>query len=275
MVTTQDVLTEEVVRTRMEDITQEDLVFQQVFRGLDATNIENDEMKIPRPEDVMGTPEAIPEGGEFPYDDEDYEKVSIDFTKWGDAIPLTREAQMDSNFDIAADLVNRMGRQMNEFLNEQAFHVLDSNLNEASPAGSSAQGDDSLFDFHDVVDARQVLQQESYNPDTLIVNTLAGADLLHSDEFLRATDLGDETVLNGQIGRVAGFDVVESNAGLMASDAAEGFLIDTDYYGYEATREGVSTNRHEDESRQTEFMQIWTRLGWTAMDSAAAVRVQA
>jgi HK97 family phage major capsid protein len=270
---TEDILTEEAVRTRMEDITQEKLAFRQVFRDLDATGISNDEMKVPRPEDVMGTPEAVPEGAEFPQDSEEYEKVTINFEKWAQSVPITEEAQQDSMFDVAGDMVDRMGRQMQEFLNEQAFKVLSNNLNDGSPGGSSDQGG-SGFDFHDVIDARQTLRAENFDPDTLIVNSRAGAGLLHSDELLRSTSMGDDTVRNGMIGRIAGLDVVESTANLMNQSSAGGYIVDSEFYGYEATRQPIQTNRHTDESRHTDFMQIYTRKGFEAMNPQAAIKVQ-
>lgn len=270
--TSSDVLTEEAVRQRMEDIVEENLVFRQAFRDLDATNIDNDTFKVPRPKDNIGHPQAIPEGAEFPRDEEDYEKVSINFTKYGFETPITREAIDDSMIDVAADHMERQGRQMAEFLNEVAFNELDANLNADSPAGGV--GDSSALEFDDLVDGKQALRTDLYSPDLLIVNIQGEQDLLNSDDFRHASDLGDETLTEGAIGRVAGLDVIVSDYGKMSTSDGEGYIVDSDFYGYEAVREPIDTNEYEAPERQATMMQIWTRRGYKAIDPEAAIRVE-
>lgn len=267
-----DVLTEEAVRQRVEAITQENLQFRAAFRDLDATGIDNDTFRIPRPKDNIGNPQAIPEGSEFPRDEEDYEKIDIVFEKYGFEVAITREAMQDSMLDIAADHVDRQARQMNEFLNDLAFQELDANLNSNSPAGGL--GDTAKLEFEDVVNGKRELRAQNYSPDLLITNVQGEADLLTSNQFLRATDLGDDVVTEGVVGRVAGLDVVVSDAGHMASNDGEAYVVDTDFYGYEAVRENVMTNDYEAPERQAEMMQIWTRRGYKSIDPSAAIRVQ-
>lgn len=267
-----DVLTEEAVRARVEEITQENLQFRAAFRDLDATDIDNDTFRIPRPKDTLGDPEAIPEGSEFPRDEEDYEKVDITFEKYGFEVAITREAMADSMIDIAADHVDRQARQMNEFLNELAFNELSANLNDQSPAGSV--GDTAKLQYVDIVNGKSELRAANYSPDLLVVNVQGEADLLTSDKFLRATELGDRTLREGVVGRVAGLDVVVSDAGHMSTSDGEGYLVDTDFYGYEAVRENVMTNQYEAPERQAQMMQIHTRRGFAAIDPEAAIKVQ-
>lgn len=267
-----EVLTREAVRQRVEDIVQENLVFRQAFRPLDATGIDNDTFKIPRPKDTIAHPQAIPEGAEFPRDEEEYEKVSIDFTKYGFETAITREAMDDSMIDVAADHIDRQARQMAEFLNEVAFNELDANLNANGPAGGV--GDTAALEFDDLVDGKQKLRSDLYDPNLLVVNIQGETDLLNSNAFQRATDLGDNTVVEGAIGRVAGLDVIVSDYGKMASNDGEAYMVDTDFYGYEAEREPIMTNDYDAPERQAEMMQIWTRRGWKAIDPAAAIRVQ-
>lgn len=268
-----DVLTEEAVRQTVEDIVQENLVFRQAFQDLDATGIDNDTFRIPKPSDAIGHPQAIPEGAEFPRDEEDYEKVDISFTKYGFETAITQEAMDDSMLPVAADHIERQARQMAEFLNEVAFEELDANLNADSPAGGV--GDTNALEFDDLVDAKQSLRTDLYDPDLLFVNIQGETDLLNSSEFTRATDLGDETITEGAIGRVAGLDVIVSDYGKMSGSSGEGYLVDSDFYGYEATREPLDTNEYEAPERQAEMMQIWTRRGFKAIDPEAAIKVEA
>jgi len=274
-VTTTDVLTQEEVRMRLEEITQESLQFRSAFRDLDLTGIDSDTYKVPRRKDVLGEPDAIPEGTEFPMDEEEWEKIPIHFQKYGFSVPISMEAQQDSMRNVAADHVDAMGRQMNEMLNRIAYEELSTNLNDDSPAGSASSGTSGVFDYHDVIDAQKVLRQDSYSPDMLVVNTQAEADLLTSDEFIHASDLGDETLTEGAIGQVAGMDVVVSNDGHMSSSTGEGYLVDTSFYGYEATRSGIQTDEYYEDSRQIDVMQIYTQRGFKAIDEQSAVLVEA
>jgi hypothetical protein len=60
-----------------------------------------------------------------------------------------------------------------------------------------------------VVADRKVLVDNGAKPDTLIVSTATYAALLESDQFVRATQLGDTVVTEGFVGRMAGLNVYE------------------------------------------------------------------
>lgn len=271
-VTTTDVLTQEEVRMRLEEITQENLQFRAAFRDLDLTGIDSDTYKVPRRKDTLGVPEAIPEGAEFPMDEEEWEKIPINFQKYGFSVPISMEAQQDSMRNVAADHVEAMGRQMQELLNRIAYEELSTNLNDNSPAGGVNTS--GTFEYHDVIDAQTELRKDRFNPNRLVVNTQAEADLLVSDHFIHASDLGDETLTSGAIGQVAGMEVVVSNGGHMSSSTAEGFLVDTDFYGYEANRSRVQTDEYYQEERQIDVMQIWVQKGFKPIEPQAAIKVE-
>lgn len=267
-----DVLTQEVVRDRLEDVAQETLQFRRAFKDLPAMDITDSSIEVPKPDDTIGKPEAIRPGQEFPRDEEDYSKVTINFTKYGFEVPIEREAQQDAMFDIAADQIERQGRQMAEKLNDVAFTELNGNLNTDSPAGGLS--DASSLGFNDLVDGRRILREDGYNPDFIIVNTQGEADLLNSTEFQRATAHGDRTIEQGQLGTILNMPVFSENSGNMASGDGEAYMVDTSFYGYEATKEPIMTEEYDDPSRQTDVMQIWTRKGFKAIDSGAAIKVE-
>lgn len=272
-VNTDDILTEEEVRNRLENITQENLQFRQAFRSLDLTDINSDTYKIPRRQDVLGFPEEIPEGGEFPMDEEAWEKIPIEFSKYGFSVPITMESQQASFRNVMADYVDAMGRQMNELLNRIAFEEIEQEHNSVSPV-SSNQGSKNAFDYYDVVAGLTELRDQSYNPNLLIVNSQAQGDLLTSPEFIHASDLGDQTLTQGAIGQVAGLDVVVSNSNLLSSTTGEGYIFDTSFYGYEANRRSVQMNRYEQDSRQVDVLQIWVQKGFESVDPDAAAKIE-
>ena len=266
-----DVLTEEAVRDRVEEIATPNQMFRAIYRPLDATGIDSDNIKVPKPTDTLGDPEAIAEGAEFPRDKEGYVKIPIDFQKYGFETPITQEAMDDSMIDIAADHVDRQARRMAEFMNEVAFYELSGNYHEGGAVG--AVNENGKLDYFDVKEGVSVLRSDLFNPDLFITNVEGEKDLATSDEFLKANELGGTTVREGVVGRVAGMDVMVSNAGHMSTEEGEGYLVDTTYYGYEATRIPVSTNQYNAPERQAEMLQIWTRKGWKAIEPNAAVKV--
>ena len=70
---------------------------------------------------------------------------------------------------------------------------------------------DTIYD--QIVADRQKLVESGVNPDTIIVTPASYGLLLKSDEFQRVGDIGDQAVANGIVGRIAGLNVVEYEAG--------------------------------------------------------------
>lgn len=270
-VTTADTLNEEVVRRVVETAVQENLRFRQAYRDINFAEAPNDTLQIPVEQDNMGSPEKIGEGSEFPRTEEGITKEPVTPEKYGFEVSVSAESQSDSVFDVVARQVEKQSRQMNEKLNELAFTELDGNLNSSSPADAGQTA--GTLEFADVVEAKKILQQDAYSPDLLIVNVQGEADLLNSDAYQRSTELGDETVLEGQVGRVAGLDVVLDNSDHMSQSSGEAYMVDTAEYGYEVTKQEVATNEYDDPSRHASVFQIWTRKAYFAVDSEAAIKI--
>ena len=88
---------------------------------------------------------------------------------------------------------------------------------------------DTVYD--QIVADRQKLVEDGVNPDTIIVSPATYGLLLKSDEFQRTGTIGDNAVANGQVGRVAGLNVIEYQAvdsaiadGTSISDGAGGTI---------------------------------------------------
>lgn len=267
-VTTKDIITEEAVRRQVLESVEESLQFRRAFDTLDVSGISNDTIKLPKDDDTMTEPVEVGEGAEFPRDEEDVSTISATVKKYGMEVKITNEAIEDSLFDVMSRQVDKAGRKMNEKLNNLAFTELDANLHTNSPVGNN----DGTLAWDEVVDAKKELRDDGYNPTILIVDAEGEADLLKSSEFQRATDLGDETILEGQIGRVAGLDVFLDNDGLAAANDA--YVIDPSRYGFDVVKEDISTQSYDDPARQAEVFQVWTRRVFKAQDSNAAIKVQ-
>ena len=271
-VTTADIITEEAIHRVVQDAVEENLEFRRAFRSLDVSDIDNDTIQLPKDPDNMGGPEEVSEGSEFPRDEEDIETVPATVQKYGFEVSVTRESEMDSVFEVVARQVEKQARRMAEHLNELAFEELNANLHPNSPAGGL--GDTGKLEFQDMVDGRREMLDDGLSPEFAIVNVQGEADLLTSDQFLRATDFGDDTVVDADTaGRVAGMPVFVSNAGLMSSTDGEAIIVDPDRYGYEVVKEDVMTNEYDAPERQANVFQIWTRRTYKALDERAAIKV--
>lgn len=268
-VKTNDIITEQSIQDVVRGYVEEDLIWRQAFNTLDASGVDNDTVEFPVEQDFMGQPQEIAENGEFPFDEEDVDKVKATVKKYGFAVPVSREAQADSVFDVVARQVEKQSRKMAELLNDLAYSELSTNLHPNSPAGGL--GTAGTLEFTDILDGRQELLDDGYSPSACIVNVQGEADLLNSPEFQRATELGDDTILDAQIGRVAGLNVFRSNAGNLTGSSA--IIVDPTEYGYEVVKEDVATDSYYENSRQSDVFQIWTRRTYKTTDADAAIQV--
>jgi HK97 family phage major capsid protein len=262
------VITQEAVRATLEERLEEQLVFREAFRELDATNVNDDSMNVPQPEDVMSEPAAIEPGGEYPETREDYEKVTIERQKYGEMIKVPEEDIMDSVPDLIADHVDGAARQMAEFLDGLAFTELNNNVASASPVSDNA--DDNLV-YDDIQEGITQLELNGAQPDMAFFGPRGKGDIL---KYLadRGTDLGDEAVTTGQFGAFAGLDFMYSTVGDITAHNA--ILIDSDRYGYEATFTPVETDEKEDFESDSQKYKVKTRKGFKAMKPEAAVLVE-
>lgn len=261
-----EIITEVDVRRVVEPIVEEELVFRGAFRELSVAMGDNP-IRIPRSNDVLGEPAEVGKASEYPSGKDEFETVDIDRHKYGFKTPIAMEDEADHILDLAGHHVEFQARKLAEFLDSQAYSALDSNN-----TSSSVTADDAL-DFADVVDTAAEMEGMGYDPDRIITNPAGKADLLKSDDFNRASDLGDSTVTTGLIGDVAGLDVFYSNTGDLTDSNA--FMIDTSLAGYEATWANPDTDSWEDTERQVTFYRTWLMKYWSVMDSNAVFHIDA
>jgi hypothetical protein len=266
-----DTISQAVIRDRVEDVVEEDLQFREAFMNYPAQDVSTNVVEIPVPEDDMGLPSLVGEGDEYPREQEHYGTEKLTFDKFGMEIAFTWESQEDSLINHVSSQVDRQGRKLQERLNEEAYEVL-ANNNHPTTAGDA----DEVFSYQDVVAGRNVLKQESYNPDLMIVDLEASADLLTDANFIHATDMGDEILRTGQIGQIANLDVIEADSRRIGGDDATpgAFIIDTDWYGYESTRTGITSEEYTEMRTETDVVRIKTRMGWISIYEDACVEVE-
>jgi len=258
-------LNQPVLEDRVLDITQEALRFREAFRSYDATSINSNVVEMPVPNDDMGEPKIVEEGAEFPREQENYSKEILDFDKFGFEVPITMEAERDSKIDLTQDQINRQAREMREDMNRKAFEAIDEEVTTVSDS------DDGVMNYDDILFAREELQTGSYNPDLLIVDVQGTHDLMGSNNFLNASEMQGNLRRSGQIGQVAGMDVVQDDSGIdIAGDGGPGgLMVDTDFFGYEGEREPITSEEYGENRTQTDVYRIWGEYGWIVTDPDA------
>jgi len=275
-ITTSDVLTEQQIRRVIEEEREWPLVFNEAFRTITMPEDHPSKtMEIPEDEAVMSEPQRVGEGSEFPRTEEDISTTPVTVEKHGFEVAITWEATQFSVFDVVARQTEKAARRFNEYINRLAFNVIDDTNNQHpnSPLDANDSGTDaSSFGFQLATEAKKELKDDQLNPDMMVVNTEGEKVLLNSDNFQRASDLGDEVTREGSIGRFAGLDVMVDNSGLMPENTPEGYLIDTDEYGYEVVKEDIATDEYEDQARQSQIVQWFTMRQWLAIDPEATIK---
>jgi len=272
----QDVITEDFVRDTVEELVEADLVYREVFDQINATSIQSNAYQFNIAEDNMGRVRMVPEGAEIPRHQNTVDTVTVNFDKFAGEIALTMESQEDGLLDMKAREVEDLGRAMDEVLNYEAYQELENNI-------SRTVGDNNdSFSFADIRDGIIAVRENDYSPDTMILDLQAYGDLLTDSNFNRATASGDQVVATGEIGEIAGLNVLIDNTQSIGTDNSGNeidgtghgaYLIDTDRFGYELSRTPMGTNSYEDPERMAEVVQAYTRRSWKALFPKAAVKI--
>lgn len=268
---TSDAITVTDVRDRVHQLVEEDLQFRQAYLSMTPPAGTDDEWSIPIDSDNLAKPGEIGAGSHYPTDEEGFSTVTATRRKFGQAIPVHDEAQMDNVFAIVDYLSNKMARKMQEKLDSEAQTVLDGNLNTDSPV-TDAGGSAGTMEYGDILGGVRELALDGYDPDLAIIEPNGEEDLRNDSNFVRATDRGDAVVREGTVDRVAGMDVVVSNTGDVTS--GEAYLVDTQFYGAEVTWVGMEAEEAREALKDTDYLKLRTFRDWVALDSEAAIKVQ-
>jgi len=268
----QDVITEDFVRDTVEEFVEEDLVYRDAFAQIDASSIGSNAYQFNIAQDDMGRVQVVPEGAEVPRHQTTVKEVLVTFDKYAGEISITMEAQQDGLLDMKAREVDQLARAMDERLNFEAFKTLRDNVK------TSSGDENGTMTFGDIRDGMIEVRQGDYSPDMLILDLEAYGDLLTDDNFNRATEGGDDVVATGEIGQIAGLNVIVDNRHAIGTEFGDdsgpgAFIVDTEYFGYELTRTGMDSTEYEDNERMADNVQVFTRRSWKAIFDDAAVAI--
>lgn len=267
--TTKDVITQDFVRETVEEVVEENLVYRRAFREIDASGIQSNSYTFYIDDDNMGRPKIVGEGEEPPRHQSTVSEQTVQFDKFMGEVELTMEAMEDGLIEMKAREVEDLARAMAEELNERAYDELVADAQTSTEDGGDIGDGDGTLSFSDIVDGMKALREDDYTPDMMFVDVDGYTDLLTDSNFNRATESGDEVVRSGEVGRIAGMPVIIDNTQSI-SDGHGAIAVDSTRFGYELTRTPMSTMEYEEERRQADVIQAYTRKAWTTIFSDAA-----
>jgi len=266
--TSAEVITQEAVRQEVLQAVEEELVFRQAFDEYDATNVNSGAVEIPVADGNVGETATVSEGSTASREEALTSKVTVNTEKYMAEAAITREAIEDGILGEIERQVDAHRDALMESLDGAAYDALSAGLTR------SAVGDaGGSMDYDTFIDSMTALEEDGYEPDFAIVSAQSKGDLMKSDEFTRASEMGDEVVFNGQFGEIAGVPVAVSNVGDLG--AGEGYIFDTEHTGVEVIRSDVSTRDYEEESKDQIVVQIRTRRGYKVLRGDAFAKITA
>ena len=137
-----------------------------------------------------------------------YQTMNIDKDKYvNELIDGFDAASVPDN--LVADRLDSAGYAMGVSFDTDLITLLTTKGTAA--ADTTALTKDTIYDS--IVDEVAALKKKGLKPEEmwLAVTNETYALLLKSPEFIKASDLGDNVVQNGRVGRIAGLDVYETN----------------------------------------------------------------
>jgi len=278
--TASDVVSEEAVRSVLEEQTRKTYQFRRAFRDHDATDISDDSFSFPvSDEDFDGEVVEIGEGSDYPRTSKDYSKVRVFYDKRGFEFTITDEAVSDSRVPVAMNQEEDAAWAWQSNQDYLAFQILNNNLNSQGPVGDT----DDTIQYADIVDARTTLFGDEYDLGEMLLFVGADGmgDLLKMPEFTQASEMGDmviETGLlpNGEIGEgflgeAGGIPTYATNTGDLGP--GEAILVDQSQYGYESTRWEREINQYRDDKKDQDVWKVRSRGGYVSTDASAAIKI--
>lgn len=271
-----DVIDQEAVRAEVEEYAESNRVFRQAFRQIDSTDIDSNTIEIPVLDEVRAAG-VVDEGTAYPSAGDATQKVTVEHSKYGVEVELTYEAIEDALLDVIALHTEERANDLADSLDEAAFAEIN-DYDSANSVYTNLQdtviGDGAgNLAYNDAINAMTALESEAYDPDLLIVSAQSKGDLMTSDAFTRASELGDEVVRDGAFGQVAGVDVLVDNSGQLG--AGEAVMFDSSRYGIESQREEMTSQEYDNEAQNKRVIQVRTRMGWKAIRPKAGVKIEA
>ena len=152
----------------------------------------------------IGDAEDYPEGEPIDVTKMAYTTAEYGIKKIGKGVRLTDEAQLSGYGNPMGTATNQIAMSISAKLDNDRVDVLydSKNVCDASTA---------VLKYAAVVDGVDMFNEEEESKKVILIHSKQKTQLRKDADFLAADKLGEEILVNGAIGRIAGCDVVVSN----------------------------------------------------------------
>lgn len=152
----------------------------------------------------------VGEGAEIPLDNDEYSSFNVKPDKYGVTIRITRELMEDSQFNLLAQNIRKMGKRFAEKENEL---IISQALDNASTTVTGG----AALTIPDITEGMQGLEDNDYESTTMFIGTEVLNDLRNIDTFVEANKVGNtDMIKKGFQGVLYGMNVIKvsTNAGM-------------------------------------------------------------
>lgn len=163
----------------------------------------------------------VAEGADVVVDEQSYTTINVKPVKYGVSIRITREMLEDAKWNLLERNIQIAGKRFAENENKLVLQQLDTAANTVS--GGAA------ITIANITTAMQNLEDNDYEPTTMLVGNEVLNDLRNIDTFVEADKLGSTEMLNtGFVGRLYGMNVVRfsTNAAPSATYSKYAYVFD-------------------------------------------------
>jgi len=216
------------------------------------------------------------EGAEFAAMYQDYNYVTLEAETYGNFVPITRELIEDSKFDIIAIELEKMGRNLENQLNQMALtELLDTAGNEHDTAGSN-QG------ITAIIKAKALCETDGFYPDSVIMSPAAWG-MVFVDYKPAYNPSAEDTLRNGVMPQIAGLKpfvcgVTDASATYTWDYDADGeigmLVVDSKAAGIIGMRKDINVVMHEQPLKMLTSPVVSARWDFEAIHANAISRIE-
>jgi HK97 family phage major capsid protein len=182
----------------------------------------------------------IAEGADITLDNQTYSSVNIKPLKYGVGIRITREMMEDAKWNLLDRNIRTAGKRLAENETKLILQELDN-------AGADNSGGSTLT-IGDITQGMLDLEDNDFEPSTMLVGNEALHDLRNIDTFVEADKLGNREMLDsGFVGRIMGMDVMRfsTNAAPSTTYSKYMYVFDKNEAYYIVEKRPVSVEQFE------------------------------
>jgi len=234
-----------------------------------------DTMRVPYGNAESVAPKKA-EGAEFAAMYQDYNYITLEAETYGNFVPITRELIEDSKFDIISIELEKMGRNLENQLNQMALtELLDTAGNEHDTGGAN-QG------ITAIIKAKALCETDGFYPDSVIMSPAAWG-MVFVDYKPAYNPSAEDTLRNGVMPQIAGLKpfvcgVADASATYTwdyDADSEIGMLVvDSKAAGILGMRKDINVVMHEQPLKMLTSPVVSARWDFEAIHANAISRIE-